>query len=490
MKRLFAILALAAALFAGTAFAGAAPASAHPLGNFTVNRYSGIVLSPGKVRILYVVDMAEIPTFQAMPSIDTNGDGTADASERQAWAERTAPSLLANLWLSADDRDVPLSIAEASMVFRPGQAGLPILRLQVTLAGTIASAGRISFEDRNYRGRIGWKEVTARSEDGVALAGSTVPATSISRELLAYPSDLLSSPLDISGATLSFHPGHASVSDASRSAGRTVSGAPIASGGAFASLVTRNGMSVPFLVITLLLALALGGLHAMGPGHGKTILAAYLVGAGARMRTVAAVGLAVSLMHTASVLALGAITLYATRFFPPDRVYPWLGVVSGAVVVVLGAGLLMVRARARRRGEDPWHVHGHHHPDASQGHHADDDGSNHHVHSEEPASGPISRRGLLALALAGGILPSPTALVVLLASIALHRLAYGLVLIGFFSAGLAAALTGVGLLAIRARSLVSGRLGTRTAALIPIASAAVILMAGLVLTTRAVVQVV
>src|SRR5207247_7574448 len=136
----------------------------------------------------------------------------------------------------------------------------------------------------------------------------------------------------------------------SKATGPTVAGAPVASGGAFASLVTRTGMSLPFLLLTLLVALALGGLHAMGPGHGKTILAAYLVGAGARMRTVAAVGLAVSLMHTASVLALGAITLYATRFFPPDRVYPWLGVASGAVVVVLGAGLLMVRERARRRG--------------------------------------------------------------------------------------------------------------------------------------------
>ena len=249
MKRLFAVLGLAASLLTGTAFAGAKPASAHPLGNFTVNRYSGIVLSPRQVRILYVVDMAEIPTFQAMPSIDTNGDRTADPSERQAWADRTAPTLLANLSLAVDGRAVPLSIAGASMVFRPGQAGLPILRLQVNLSGATGSTGRIAFQDRNYEGRIGWKEITARSEDGVALAGSTVPATSISKELLAYPSDMLSSPLDVSGATLSFQPGHASAADASASGGRTVSGAPIASGGAFASLVTRTGMSVPFLVV-------------------------------------------------------------------------------------------------------------------------------------------------------------------------------------------------------------------------------------------------
>src|SRR6266542_2002039 len=133
-------------LFATTAFAGATSASAHPLGNFTVNRYSGLVVSPGNVRILYVLDMAEIPTFQEMPAIDTNGDGVADAGERQAWAERTAPQLLSNLSLRVDGRSVPLSIVGRSMVFRPGQAGLPILRLQVNLVGVVGSAGQISFQ--------------------------------------------------------------------------------------------------------------------------------------------------------------------------------------------------------------------------------------------------------------------------------------------------------------------------------------------------------
>jgi nickel/cobalt transporter (NicO) family protein len=194
------------------------------------------------------------------------------------------------------------------------------------------------------------------------------------------------------------------------------------------------------------------------------------------------VGIAVSLMHTASVLALGAVTLYASRSFPPDRVYPWLGVISGAIVVALGGGLLVVRSRAGKRGEDRWHPHAHPHEHGDERSHQD-------LHAV-PDRAPTSRRGLLALAVSGGILPSPTALVVLLASIALHRLAYGLLLIGMFSVGLAAALTGVGLVALRARSLVSTRLGTRAATLIPIASAAVILMAGLVLTTRAVVQVV
>jgi nickel/cobalt transporter (NicO) family protein len=479
VRRLFAVVALSVGLFAGAALWSPAPAFAHPLGNFTINRYSGIVFTPGSVRILYVVDMAEIPTFQEMPNIDTNADGTADGAERQAWANRTAPGLLRNLSLTVDGRPVAMSVTAASMQFRPGQAGLPILRLQVTLAGTVASFGRLAFQDDNYRGRIGWKEITASSQDGVALAGSTVPAASVSKQLLAYPSDMLSSPLNVTAATLSFHPGRASAAAPARVGGSTVSGAPIASGGAFASLVTRAGMSAPFMLVTLLVALALGGLHAMGPGHGKTIMAAYLVGAGARVRTIAAVGVAVSVMHTASVLLLGAVTLYASRLFSPERVYPWLGVISGAVVVGLGAAMFVVRSRVRRGGENPWHVH-------EYGPKHEDEHDQEHEHHH----GPVSRRGLVALAVSGGILPSPTALVVLLASIALHRLAYGLVLIGFFSIGLAGALTTVGFLAVRARSVVSRRLGTRMAGLIPIASATVILVTGLVLTLRAVGQVV
>jgi nickel/cobalt exporter len=484
VRRLLAVLGLSAAMTAAVAVAGAPPASAHPLGNFTVNRYSGIVVSPDRVRVRYVVDMAEIPTFQEMPAFDANGDGTANSAERHAWADRTAKQILARLSVAVDGRTIPLSVAGASLAFRPGQGGLSILRLEVTLVGAPGPAGRMVFRDRNYPGRIGWREVTARSDPGVALTGASVPSASVSGELLAYPSDLLSSPLNVTAATLSFRPGRAAAAAAPVRTGPTASGAPAVSGSAFASLISRSGGGLPLLVMTLLVALSLGAVHAMGPGHGKTIVAAYLVGAGVKARTIVAVGVAVSLMHTASVLALGAVTLYASRYVPPDRVYPWLGVASGALVVALGSVLVVVRSRVRRAGRDPWHPHPRH---------QDHDPDHEHDHDQErehDQDGPVSRRGLVALAVSGGILPSPTALVVLLASIALHRLAYGLLLIAFFSLGLAAALTVVGLLAVRARSMVTRRLGTTTAALLPLASAGFILVAGLVLTARSVVQVV
>ena len=454
-----------------------ATAIAHPLGNFTVNRYAGIELTPDEVRIDYVLDLAEIPTVQVRPEIDADADGTVTDAERAAWAARTAPTLLANLTLTVDGRPVPLDVVSSSMRFRPGQGGLDILRLEATFAGPIASTGELSFADANFADRIGWAEVTAAGADGTAVAGSSVPARSVSNALLSYPQDLLSSPLDVHEATLSFHPGTSAPAAASTEA--PVSGArPDVTGGAFAGLVGRTG---PFMLVALLLAFGFGALHALGPGHGKTLMAAYLVGAGGRTRHAVAVGGSVAVMHTASVLALGFVVLTLTEVFAPERVYPWLGLASGLIAFGLGASLLVARLGSWSGGRsDPEH----HHP-----HEGGSTVQHGHAHPHPVPSRPLSRKSLTALAVAGGMLPSPTALVVLLAAVALDRIAYGLALIGAFSIGLAATLVVVGLIALRARDVVAGRMSGRTARLVPVLSAASIALLGLVLTFRGFVQI-
>ena len=458
-----------AALFVGVAAAvmlAPALALAHPLGNFTINRYAGIELTPGQLRIDYVVDMAEIPTVQVRPEIDADADGDVSDAELAAWASGTAPDLEARLRVRIGGTAVPLDVVSASARFRPGQGGLDILRLEATFAGPAPSEGRLSFADANFRDRIGWREVTAVGADGTALASSNIPARSVSNALLSYPQDLLSSPLDVTTATLSFRPGASVAAGASRPA--TATGArPDVTGGAFAGLVGRTG---PFMAVALLLALGFGALHALGPGHGKTLMAAYLVGAGGRVRHAVAVGGSVAVMHTASVLALGFVVMTLTEVFAPERVYPWLGLASGVIALGLGATLLVSRLGRWSRSPDEHdhdHAHGHTHP-----------------HGE-----PLSRRGLTALAVAGGILPSPTALVVLLAAIALGRVAYGLALIAAFSLGLAGALVIVGILALRARDALSRRVSGRAARLVPVLSAASIAVLGLVLTLRGVAQV-
>jgi ABC-type nickel/cobalt efflux system permease component RcnA len=447
-----------------------ATAIAHPLGNFTVNRYAGIELAPGEVRIEYVLDMAEIPTVQVRPTIDIDADGTVTDRERSGWAARTGLELLANLTLTVNGRAVPLDVVSSSMRFRPGQGGLDILRLEATFAGPLGASGELAFADANFADRIGWSEVTAAGTDGTAVARSSVPVRSLSNALLSYPQDLLASPLDVHQAALSFGPGTGAPAPAT--GGGASASRPDVTGGAFADLVGRTG---PFMIVALLLAFGFGSLHALGPGHGKTLMAAYLVGAGGRARHAIAVGGSVAVMHTASVLALGFVVLTVTEVFAPERVYPWLGLVSGLIAFALGASLLVARLGSwggRRVGHD------HHHstPDGTAGHEP--------AHLVPVHAELLSRRSLTALAVAGGLLPSPTALVVLLAAVALDRIAYGLALIGAFSLGLATSLVVVGLVALRARDVVAGRMSGRTARLVPMLSAASIALLGLVLTFR------
>ena len=452
-----------------------ATAIAHPLGNFTVNRYAGIELTPGDVRIEYVLDMAEIPTVQVRPEIDTDANDTITDPERAAWAARIAPELLANLTLTVDRRAVPLDVVSSSMRFRPGQGGLDILRLEATFAGPVASSGELAFADANFVDRIGWSEVTAAGTDGTAVARSSVPARSVSNALLSYPLDLLASPLDVHEAALSFHPGTGAPAAAATGGVEANAARLDVAGGAFAGLVGRTG---PFMLMALLLAFGFGALHAFGPGHGKTLMAAYLVGAGGRARHAIAVGGSVAVMHTAAVLALGFVVLTMAEVFAPERVYPWLGLVSGLIAFALGASLLVARLGSWSR------THGgpdHHHPSA--------DGAAGHGHAHQAQPEVLTRRSLTAIAVTGGMLPSPTALVVLLAAVALDRIAYGLALIGAFSLGLATALVVVGLVALRARDVVAGKMSGTTARVVPVFSAASIALLGLVLTFRGFVQI-
>jgi len=440
-----------------------------------VNRYSGIVISPGRAEVRYVLDMAEIPTFQEMPRIDTDGDGAAGDRERQVWADREAVEMLSDVSLTVDGRPLSLRVVSDAMRFRPGQAGLPILYLTARFSGPLSAAsGSVEYRDDNFPGRIGWKEITARSESGVAVAGSTVPATSISRELLAYPKDLLSSPLDVTSAGFRFLPGQPGPPSGSERSGPTVPGAPIASGAAFAGLVAWR-LTPLLLVASLLLAFLFGAVHALGPGHGKTITAAYLVGSGARAGQAVAVGAAVALMHTASVLSLGLLLFVLARTFPVEQVYPWLTLTTGLVALGLGAGLFVTRLRARRAKLDPGHGHTHM---------WDPPAGDRHDSSHPHRGGGRHTHGLVGLALAGGILPSPTAFVVLTGSISAHRVGYGLALIVTFSLGLAAALILVGFLALRARAVVERNLHRRLALLLPLISALVIVGFGLFFATR------
>jgi nickel/cobalt exporter len=442
--------------------------SAHPLGNFTVNRYAGLVVSRDRVLIDYVLDLAEIPTFQERSSIDLDGDGVEEG-ELRAWSAERAAVIVEGLVLRVDHRPIDLAIGEMAASMPPGQGGLSTLRLEVTYSAPIESrSGDLTFEDRNEPERLGWREITATGVDGVALVSPSVPGSSVSDRLRSYPEDLLSSPLSVTTMEATFRPGSSVGIDPTTTTGTS---RPRSDGGALAALIGREGL--PLMALGLLVAVGFGAWHALLPGHGKTLVATAMVGSSAKTRQAVVAGVSVALMHTASVVALGLAVMALERAFRPETVYPWLGVASGLAATAIGIHLVRGRLRS-------WHLVRHH-----------PIGDGEHTHEPEhphglPAESLLSKRGIAALAFAGGILPAPSALIVLLAAVQGQRTAYGLALVLSFSLGLAVALVLVGLGAMRARMAMHGRLTERFGHLVSLVSAGAIVVVGVYVMARSV----
>lgn len=465
--------------------ASAGAASAHPLGNFTTNVYSGLHVLPGQVRVDYVVDLAEVPTFQAIQDLDADGDGIPSASELQTWADERAAEWVRRLHLEVDGRPLALEVAATRASLLSGQGGLDLLRFEADLTAEAPREGTLMYADTNFEGVVGWREVTAVGQDGTALTESSVPADSVSDALRSYPDDLLSSPLDVREATASFAPG-ASAPSVTSSTGSTAAGRPGIEGGPFAGLLANQGAGL--MLAGVAIAIGLGAWHALLPGHGKTLMAAYMVGSSARVRHAVSVGLAVSVMHTASVLGLGLLVLTLERTFRPESLYPWLGLASGLLALGLGASLLVGRLAAWSRASSA-HIDGsqpeqHGHNPHEHGH-----GPDGHTHDLPAGADPLSARGLTALALAGGILPAPSALIVMLAAINAHRAGYGVALVIAFSVGLAVSLIVIGTGALKAREVMAERLSSTAGRLLPVLSAAAIVGVGVFLSFRSLTQI-
>ena len=436
MKKLLLVLAAAAALLAP------AVASAHPLGNFTINRFARVEVAGHQLYVRYVLDLGEIPTYQARQ------DGVSPA----VYAQRIAR----NVRVTVGGRAVELRPVARALAFPRGVAGLHTMRFEVILRGpTIEGTEELTVHDTNYAGRIGWKEI-------VVGAGTQ----SVSDELHAYPKSLLQSPLDVTRVRATVSPSDAPVPRLS--SGGTLEAPDRVADDGFTKLIGERHLSALVVLVSLAAALFWGAAHALSPGHGKTIVTAYLVGRRGTPRDAAVLGLIVTVTHTIGVFALGLVTLALSQWIVPETLYPWLNAAAGISVVVIGAAVMRARVRdwlherAHRRG------HAHHH---------------HHHHHPEPGTG---FRGLLAVGISGGALPCPSALVVLLAAISLHRGAFGLVLIVAFSLGLALTITGIGLVAVLARSAFARRSFDGLALrVLPAVSALVIVVAGVAMTVHA-----
>jgi ABC-type nickel/cobalt efflux system permease component RcnA len=437
--------------------------------------------------------MAEIPTFQEKPRIDPNPE---------LYASQRAEEIGQNLWLTLNGTLTPVRLEQRSLSFPAGAGGLQTLRLEATYAADLPqNSGEVAlgFRDDNEPARIGWREIVARpGADGTEIHAASVPAQDMTNELRQYPEDLLTSPLTVREASVMFVPGVVAASVRPPLATSTTGvGVLDKTRSAFAELANGAELTPTFILFAIGVAIVLGAAHALQPGHGKTVVAAYLVGSRGTAQHALFLGATVTATHTAGVYALGLVTLFLSQYILPERLYPILEIASGVLVVVIGAWLfgqrlLLAIGFRRQHGHGHARDHGHEHAHNEEHHHHHGD---EHAHGGRAHSHAMPERvgwkSLLALGVSGGLLPCPEALMVLLITIAAHRVLFGLLLIVSFSTGLAAVLVGFGLLLVYARGFFA-RVNLNTGLvpkLLPVGSALVIVIAGGVITAQALPQV-
>ncbi|MFE6177554.1 nickel transporter [Streptomyces sp. NPDC056464] len=498
------------------------PAGAHPLGNFTVNRYDGLVAAPGELRVHHVEDLAEIPATQAGPDIEKAG--------MTEWARQRCADAARGSEVTVDGRTVELTLNSSHARVRPGQAGLDTLRVECRLTAPLPEDATVAlgFRGAGAQSGPGWREITARG-DRMTLTASDVPGKSISGELTEYPAELLSSPADTKTASLRVRPGGPALAEPAEQDAPASSVLPRGADRwtrALDDLVGRHDLTVGFAALALVIAIFLGAMHALAPGHGKTIMAAVATARGgrARLKDVMPLAASVTITHTLGVVALGLLVTAGSAAAP--SVITWLGIASGALVIAAGATLVRRAWHIRRHGnghghahDDPHehesdhghahahddHTHPHPHPhDHDHGHpHETDDAHERqpvlvaahahaateapaptpaHVHSHAPADhhdhthphphthgdaqkhGVLTHthggfththptaptlRGTILLGFAGGLVPSPSAVVVLVGAAALGKAWFGLLLVVAYGVGLALTLTAAGFAVVK-----------------------------------------
>ena len=450
---------------------------AHPMGNFSINHYTRLEVRPGGLQGRFILDVAEIPTVTEMSRLDANQDGVVSELEKVAYLRVMSAQLSRELTVTINGQPAALQVIQQDVALSPGAGGLKTLRLTLDFTAALPSPSpnfplHITYKDANYPLRTGWKEIILTADPAV-VRDSSVTATDQSKELTVYPSDPSTAPPQVTEARFTIQSGTEEEKEKRRRGEEEKkqdssfilhpSSFTNTPRDPFTESIAGKGLTPGLMLLALLSAFGFGAIHALSPGHGKAMVAAYLIGTKGTARHAVLLGLVVTLTHTVGVFALGLITLSASRYIVPERLYPIISGLSGLAVAGMGAGLLWHRLRM-------WRFERIERADEAEG---GDKGQvslivegtllqpNLTMDGDEFAmqrrtSGPMPLRTLIGLGITGGALPCPSALVVMLSAIALHRIGFGLLLIISFSLGLAVVLTVLGLLVMRARGLMEG----------------------------------
>ena len=423
----------------------AAVAVAHPLDEYVQSTY----IDPAYDRVALEINLTPgvLVAPQVVALIDTDGDGQISEGEGEAFAD----AVLQDVTLEVDGQSQPLTLVGSSFPSPLDMsAGMGTIRLQVAAEAPSTTPGDHWLYYRNDHQpvnskylvnafkKIGEVEITQQDRDELQH-GARVGYVVAPDVLAANEPDETNADVQASG----------SVSER---------------GQQMVGYLYETTLSPWLLVLGLGLSALLGGLHALTPGHGKTLVAAYLIGSRGTAKHAAALGSIVTFTHTASVIAVGLLALFANRYIVPNMLVPALEVCAGLVVVAMGIRLVRNRRSSLREGKHHHHGHGHHH----------------HDHDHHRLRKDVRASDLLAMGVSGGLVPCPEALGVMLIAIGLNRIALGLGLIVAFSFGLAAVLIMLGILLVRFGSRLGrlGKSGSSWQRLLPLVSAVIVTLLG------------
>jgi nickel/cobalt transporter (NicO) family protein len=512
---------------------------AHPLGNLSVSHYARLEPFAKGVEVTYALDLAEIPTFELMQSWGVAKETPKDVLQTRAVEQ--ARAWVENLVFTENGKPLSPKFESAELAILDGAGGLPVFRITTKLQlGAIG--GRLEYEDRNYSARAGWREIVIRPGAGADVSKASNGDTDLSQALTAYPQDPGQDPPRNTRAWCEWRVAAGPVTQARKPVieALTESAPPVPAPGArdarpseavstgavkrkdaISTILRMKDIPWPLMATLLGLAFWFGALHALEPGHGKTMVAAYLVGARGTPKHAMLLGGMVTFTHTISVFILGLGTMFLSRYFMPDRISKILGIVSGLTIIWIGVLLLWRRARSlwghahehehghpheHGHSHDHGHAHDHEHGHAHDHAHIHDDGHEHphehspaehshkhgafththdgHTHTHVP-DGEISMGSLIALGASGGLVPCPSALILLLSAISLGHVGLGMILLVAFSLGLAIVLMATGMAVLYAKNLIPDRHGRRGSFFryMPVVSAAAIVVIGVIMTS-------
>jgi ABC-type nickel/cobalt efflux system permease component RcnA len=421
--------------------------SAHPAGLTSINRYIGIKCDArGTLHIDYLLDFAELPSYAEFELLDADHDGTVTPEEQRAYLDHKVPPLLDGWIIRVNGRLASARLTGANLDIRDGEQGMSILRIAADVvadpSGSNDSARskapepadvdefRVSLRDPAFADRSGWREIAADdSGETRVTSGYREPSS----DALAYARATAAGPPRMEQADFIFRRAEARPVT---TPGRSMPPAPVDEQLARLSRAMKLASgSWSFSLVAIALAALFGAGHALSPGHGKALAATYLVGRDARPLQAVVFGISVTMAHTAMVFAFGLFALGIEQMAGTERFMRGLELAAAVAVTLLGLFQLSARWRdATGRG-----LSGH---DSAHGH-----------HHEPIAEGRRGIAGLVALGASSGLVPCPAAIAILLGAVALHRYAFGLLLVFVFSIGVASTLTAVGLLVLLSRGV-------------------------------------